>query len=46
MSPRIATDMAGGALVTWNDYRYWSTSPTVDVYAQRITADGGTVLVD
>ena len=38
LSPTIVSDGAGGAIVTWEDYR----SGTSDIYAQRISA-GGTV---
>ena len=34
--PTIASDGAGGAIVTWMDYR----SDTSGIYAQRISADG------
>ena len=34
--PKLVADGAGGAIVTWQDYR----SGTVDIYAQRISADG------
>jgi len=39
--PAIASDGAGGAIVTWADYRN-SSSPNLqfDIYAQRITAAG------
>ncbi len=33
----ICSDGAGGAIITWEDYR---TGTNVDVYAQRIRADG------
>jgi hypothetical protein len=36
--PVIASDGAGGALVTWSDYR----SGSADIYAQRINAAGAT----
>src|SRR5204863_2915659 len=42
--PEIASDGAGGAIITWHDYR---TSHSVDIYAQNITAAGvlgGTIL--
>jgi hypothetical protein len=35
-SPVIAVDGAGGAIVTWQDFR----SGTADIYAQRINASG------
>ena len=35
--PAIAPDGAGGAIVTWSDFRGGATS---DLYAQRISADG------
>ena len=35
--PTIASDGAGGAIVTWHDYRSGGTS---DIYAQRIAAAG------
>ena len=34
--PSIVADGAGGAIVTWEDYR----SGSYDIYAQRISADG------
>jgi len=34
----VASDMAGGAYVTWSDYRNGASN--VDVYAQRILASG------
>ena len=34
--PRIAPDGAGGAIITWYDYRYGS----YDIFAQRIDMDG------
>jgi hypothetical protein len=34
--PRISSDGAGGALVTWYDYR----SGNYDIYAQRLDSDG------
>jgi hypothetical protein len=36
-SPTIVTDGAGGAIVTWSDYRSGSYS---DIYAQRVRANG------
>lgn len=36
LDPRITADGAGGAIVTWKDYR----SGNVDVYAQRVSATG------
>lgn len=38
-SPRIASDGAGGAIVTWTDYRGGASS---DIYAQRVGAAGST----
>ena len=35
-SPTIVSDGAGGAMVTWQDYR----SGTYDIYAQRVNASG------
>jgi hypothetical protein len=35
-SPRIASDGAGGAIVTWEDYR----SGNYEIYAQRVNASG------
>jgi len=35
--PTIASDGAGGAIVTWNDYRSGSND---DIYAQRVNASG------
>jgi FlgD Ig-like domain/PGAP1-like protein/Fibronectin type III domain len=37
LSPTIVSDDAGGAIVTWQDYRSGSYS---DIYAQRISVDG------
>ncbi len=34
--PRIVSDGAGGAIVTWSDYR----SGNRDIYAQRVSGDG------
>jgi hypothetical protein len=34
--PDIVTDGAGGAIAYWDDYR----GPDVDIYAQRVSADG------
>jgi hypothetical protein len=39
LAPTIISDGAGGAIVTWVDYRGGATS---DIYAQRISAAGGT----
>lgn len=36
ISPRIVSDGAGGAIVTWGDYR----GGTSDIYAQRVSAAG------
>ena len=36
--PKIVPDGAGGAIVTWEDYR--SLTTFLDIYAQRISADG------
>ena len=36
--PTIASDGAGGAIVTWEDKRSYNS--TRDIYAQRISADG------
>jgi hypothetical protein len=38
-SPAIASDGAGGAIVTWTDYRNGGYS-TGDIYARRVTAAG------
>ena len=47
--PRFTTDMQGGVIVTWNDFRNGPSAPfNIDIYAQRIdslcnmlwTADG------
>ncbi|MBI3195620.1 MAG: hypothetical protein HYZ34_14305, partial [Ignavibacteriae bacterium] len=35
--PAIASDGAGGAIITWQDYR---STTSFDIYAQRINADG------
>jgi hypothetical protein len=37
MTPRIASDLAGGAIVTWEDTRDGLSS---DIYAQRVNAAG------
>ena len=37
LSPTIASDGAGGAIVTWNDYR---SGTNYDIYAQRIDSFG------
>jgi hypothetical protein len=45
-SPAIIGDGAGGAIITWEDYR---SGTNYDIYAQRVTADGslgGTTGVD
>ncbi|MCX5752114.1 MAG: hypothetical protein NTW97_00555, partial [Candidatus Krumholzibacteria bacterium] len=36
--PQITTDGAGGAIITWIDFR--CGHPNADVYAQRIAANG------
>jgi predicted lipoprotein with Yx(FWY)xxD motif len=38
-SPQVTSDGAGGAIVTWYDYRSGSSN---DIYAQRINASGTT----
>ncbi|MBI5709369.1 MAG: hypothetical protein HZC42_03570 [Candidatus Eisenbacteria bacterium] len=38
-TPSIASDLSGGALVTWVDYRNVATAP--DIYVQRIYPGGG-----
>lgn len=35
-TPRIATDGAGGAIITWHDLR----SPTINIFAQHVLASG------
>jgi len=40
-SPTIASDGAGGAIVTWTDFRSGTNS---DIYAQRVDANGFAVL--
>ncbi len=35
--PTIVSDGAGGAIVTWHDYR---SGPSADIYAQRVNASG------
>ena len=35
-APRIATDGAGGAIITWHDLR----SPTINIFAQHVLASG------
>jgi hypothetical protein len=37
LAPTIASDGAGGAVVTWYDYR---SGPTADIYTQRVNAFG------
>ena len=37
---QVATDGAGGALVTWHDARYHPTLDFYDIYAQRILPSG------
>ncbi len=37
LHPTIAADHAGGAIITWQDYR---NSPEPDIYAQRVDASG------
>ena len=37
--PELASDGIGGAVVTWMDYRDWSTSGN-DIYAQHLNASG------
>jgi hypothetical protein len=37
LDPAIASDGAGGAIVTWSDFR---SASTLDIYAQRINASG------
>ncbi len=36
-SPRIVGDGAGGAIITWSDFR---TATSTDIYAQRVNASG------
>jgi hypothetical protein len=38
-TPSLVRDGSGGAIVTWNDYRYGPTSGW-DIYAQRIDSSG------
>ena len=38
--PRIASNMTGGAYITWTDYRGYGTPGTSDVYAQDIDSNG------
>ncbi len=38
--PRIASNMTGGAYITWTDYRGYGTPGTSDVYVQDIEYDG------
>jgi hypothetical protein len=38
-SPQIASDGAGGAIISWDDYRNDAVSST-DIYAQLVTATG------
>ena len=42
--PALCSDDVGGAIVAWFDYRSASGPPwNLDIYAQRISADGATV---
>jgi hypothetical protein len=38
-NPAITTDGAGGAIVTWEDDRFWNVNGG-DIYAQRVSAAG------
>ncbi len=38
--PKICSDGAGGAIITWNDFR---TGTNFDIYAQRINLTGDTI---
>ena len=38
-NPEITSDGAGGAIITWQDYRVWPYDQT-DVYAQRLNGSG------
>ncbi|HYQ86415.1 MAG TPA: T9SS type A sorting domain-containing protein [Bacteroidota bacterium] len=38
--PTIVSDGAGGAIITWTDYRNYPGGTGVDVYAQRINSTG------
>jgi hypothetical protein len=38
-SPEIVSDGAGGAIIVWEDSRFWSTSG-YDIYARRVDANG------
>ncbi len=40
-TPRMVSDGAGGAIITWTDYRFHPTNCT-DVYAQRVSGAGVT----
>jgi len=41
--PAIASDAAGGAIVTWQDYR---SGPNSDIYAQRVNSAGTPLWAD
>lgn len=41
VAPEIASDGAGGAIVTWLDGRALGTAGSTDVYAQHVLASGG-----
>ena len=38
-NPAIVSDGASGAIVTWEDYRFWNVNGA-DLYAQRVSASG------
>ncbi len=42
-NPQIASDGAGGAIITWEDYRHFDESGGTDIYATRITHDGNLI---
>jgi hypothetical protein len=39
-SPQITSDGAGGAIITWSDYRSKTWDIYADIYAQRVNASG------
>ena len=39
-APDIASDNAGGAIISWQDYRTGQTSQYWDIYAQRVDGSG------
>ena len=41
-APRLVSDGAGGAIITWQDLRNSPLCATNDIYAQRVTVNGAT----